>query len=326
MFSIASLPKTKICKLAKLYFSLTVLSICLLERAIAAPQVENNWRFVFPALVSVGQLVVLKPNVDLLDRHLTGGHNFDCRGEVLVPRNLELLFNANDSIVSRMNFFQQEPAKQLLAVSFTYTTLEDSQLKQLSGLRNLRYLDLDGAEVSDKGLMQLRSLSNLVYLNVAHTLTQAKFLSSCSTMTKLQYLDLQSNEITPSSLEVLTNFSQLKNLYLSRTGLDNNGMAVIAKLKALETLTVASNRRLDDTGLAKLKSLKKLKSIDVRDTSISARGLLVLKELPITGIKFDSSQCSLSELKILKQAFPHARLVRINRFESAPAEVLAPLH
>ena len=145
----------------------------------------------------------------------------------------------------------------------------DTGLQNLTGMKDLRSLNLDGVAVSDDGLAHLAGLRQLRNVNLSSTADHrpgtgphgrlgvggnASAWRVCRSMgpgwqawrrmRNLEILDLHDNGITDDGLRGLAGLSKLRELNLGDTSIGDAGLVYLAHLPRLETL------RLDRTKVA----------------------------------------------------------------------------
>lgn len=134
------------------------------------------------------------------------------------------------------------------------TQCTDEAMEQVGKLRRLQYLDVDGTEISNRGLEHLSGL------------------------TKLQTLDLQRTRITDPALRSLTKMRDLSELRLNETLINGSGLVHLQALPKLETLTM-DGTRLSDREVPLLAKLKSLRSLSIDATQVSPKGMAELAKL-----------------------------------------------
>jgi len=150
------------------------------------------------------------------------------------------------------------------ASPFTVVTVDLSRcagvtpdgLAQLRGLRDLVSLNLEGAGVTDAGLVHLSEMNALRFLNLA----------LCP-------------EVTDTGIGHLRVLAHLGTLNLHGTALSDDGLKPIGNLSRLTVLNL-SNTRITDPGLARLKGLFHLAELHLANTKVTETGLAHLIELP----------------------------------------------
>lgn len=120
---------------------------------------------------------------------------------------------------------------------------------------------------------------------------------------------LSSKKAGDAEIKLLEDIApQLVWLKAGGTSITDNGMAGIAKLRALIKLSI-DDTKITDKGIALLQSLSQLKYLNIVGTDITTNGIITLKGLPaLQSIYFYRSKISNADSVILRQAFPKAVL------------------
>jgi hypothetical protein len=225
-------------------------------------------------------------------------------------------------------------------------------LRGLTGLSRLRLSDCD--KITPAGLAALRELSNLQYLNIsswgwgaslgAHftpagtSFTKASInegLAALDVPGRLTTLDLTVCEVTDTGLAHVGSVTSLTDLRLTGVKLTNNGMQALGSLTNLRSLFLENLPAITDAGIAKLRILSKLESLEIQapatdawlarvaeivslrslrlqgaglsDTGVLAlRGLKKLEVLKLSGLKRD--RVTQSGLTALQNALPECEI------------------
>ena len=184
----------------------------------------------------------------------------------------------------------------------------ESGVARLGELRSLERLNLRGARMSDSGMEFMSHLRNLRELDVGMTQITDTSLEHLEGLPHLEKLALGGNRIGQSGLIFLQFLPSLKHLDLSGAQITDSGvwsvtltdlnMNRIAALKGLEVLNLAAadngyvasigdgvprlrNRiHITDLGLSELRTLTRLRSLDLSRSEVSAKGIGELGALP----------------------------------------------
>lgn len=133
----------------------------------------------------------------------------------------------------------------------------------LAGLRRLKILHLEGAQISSAGLAMLVEVP-------------------------LEEVDARDTDIDDTAVVHLARIPTLTCVRLSGTRVSSRGLKALASLPKLETLDV-SYTAVDEEGLSCLGGLKRLRSLDLGGTRVNSRGLEVLGQLPgLRELRLDS--------------------------------------
>lgn len=233
------------------------------------------------------------------------------KGKINVPKDMLVGFVAN-----RFFFVNPQIIKGFSPDSFDVVTLRllsmddseddlvDRALAAISHLKGIKRLVLDRSEASDVGFKSVAKLTDLEQLDGFLTPTQGAFLKDCTTLKKLKILSFDSVTIREEYLQYLKDYPSLRALSLSRTGMSNAGLKSIADCVALEELVVSRNLRITDAGLWQLKTLRKLRSLNLQETSVTTKGILALKGLPLKDLMVCSTSVSQADVPALRAVFP----------------------
>lgn len=135
-------------------------------------------------------------------------------------------------------------SRQKLHVSKSLFSDVDSQ--QLLALPDLRHLVLNATDITDASLNQINRLEHL------------------------EILDLSESSISDAIIPILGHLKQLRVLGLYATQITDSTMESISELPSLEMLNISLNPQITDVGFQQLAKLKRLKSIEIHGTNISA--------------------------------------------------------
>ena len=118
-----------------------------------------------------------------------------------------------------------------LSVSFfTAGTGADSLVKLLEPLKKqLVWLKLDNAVISDAAMDEIAKLTNLTRLQLSNTAITDKGLVKLQSLEQLQSLNLVGTKVTATGLTQLGKLKKLKSLYLYQTGVNNNDWSLLHK-------------------------------------------------------------------------------------------------
>lgn len=194
------------------------------------------------------------------------------------------------------------------------TGVTDKGMEHIRNLRRLRSLELAEPRVGDAGVAVLKDLPELAYLDIETATTDTGFrqigqlpslrwlrirmgkirgpgLAELATLPRLERLSLWGSAgLTDRHVKYLEGLTHLKSLTLwgaANPPLTDASLASIAKLDGLEELYfVRLDTRFTAAGIAHLKNLKNLKTVDFGSQSIDDAGLRHLAGVPgLTAIK-----------------------------------------
>ena len=155
--------------------------------------------------------------------------------------------------------------------------LNDEGVSHLENLTRLTELQ-DTApfrDVTDKGLRSLRKLTRLRTLSMMGSQMTNQGLACLEGMKQLQWLDISHTRVTEAGLGTLLSLPELRVLSLG-PGISKKGMAIIAKIPKLISLTVSVT---DDDALVPLREMPNLGLLDLSGSHLSDAGLVHLVQL-----------------------------------------------
>ncbi|MGK2860838.1 MAG: c-type cytochrome domain-containing protein [Chitinophagaceae bacterium] len=134
-----------------------------------------------------------------------------------------------------------------LSVSFfTAGPGADSLVKMLEPLKKqLIWLKLDNAAISDATMNELAGLSSLTKLSISHTPVTDKGLIKLQSLGQLQSLNLVGTKVTAQGIMQLNKLKKLENLYLYQSGVSQSDWPLLQK--AFPATTIDSGNYLVPT-------------------------------------------------------------------------------
>lgn len=162
----------------------------------------------------------------------------------------------------------------------------DEDLSFLSGLKNLKGLDLSGHAITDRGLERIVRCERLETLVLRDCRITDAGLEKLRKLESLESLDLGGTQVTDAGIRHLSQIRKLKVLVLDGTPVTGlgvldasrqNGKDDVPNFPALETLTLSDTRVTDEGASAiAMSQLKTLVSLDLCGTSLTSVGVTVL--------------------------------------------------
>lgn len=133
--------------------------------------------------------------------------------------------------------------------------MTDAGFAPLAKLTNLQRLHVHPlAKITGEGLKHLESLPNLRLLDLNRTQITDKGLAAISRLNHIDTLYLQSTKISDTALQHLVNLPKLRLLELGYTAVSDDALPYLAKIESLETVgledtktTEAARRKLDES-------------------------------------------------------------------------------
>jgi hypothetical protein len=187
----------------------------------------------------------------------------------------------------------------------------DAALKELAGLKQLRWLDLLLAhEVTDAGLRELARMKQLQMLDLLGARVTDAGLKELSGLAQLETLSLFKTNVTDDGLKELTRMKQLETLNLGGTQVTDVGLPDLARMTQLRSLDL-SVTEVTDAGLEHLKGLTNLDVLSLWGTKVTDAGLVHLKGLSgLRLLNLWKTQVTVEGVKKLQEALPDCYIRR----------------
>ncbi len=131
-------------------------------------------------------------------------------------------------------------------------TSGDFVLDRVTGLSDLRELDLSFAPATDAGLENLRLLKGLRKLDLSGSHVTSAGLKNLEWLTHLENLLLCDTEVTDAGLKHLEGLTQLRELNLAGTVIGDAGLEHLTGLTSLRTVRLYTGPEATDQGARRL--------------------------------------------------------------------------
>lgn len=158
-----------------------------------------------------------------------------------------------------------------------HTDITDAELMKLAGLSGLRWLRLDGCQITDDNVHYLVSIPDLETLYVSDTRISDAGLDQICSIRTLKKLTIDGTPITDKGLGSLRELPNLEELSLWRCYVTDRGCDTLAELRGLKKLSL-DGTQVTDKGVRKLFVLKDLERISLWKTPVTDRGVAALKK------------------------------------------------
>lgn len=175
--------------------------------------------------------------------------------------------------------------KSLEFLSLWGTTVRDNDIKRLTGLANLRMIDLTFTDVTGESLRTLSSLKKLVSVRLEGCDVKNEHLAPLAEMPQLAMLYLGRTNVTDAGLKHIRGLRNLNLLQLSDCAITDAGLASLGDLQVIQHLWLSKTIRygdddrsdLTDNCVDYLISLDTLIDLRIADSQLTKRGLKRLR-------------------------------------------------
>ena len=126
----------------------------------------------------------------------------------------------------------------LVGLHAEHTAVDDAQLRNLMGMRSLRFLDLTGTRVTDAGLVHLLGCTDLEVISLWDTAITDAALDLLGRLPELRQLGLGNTATTDAGLRHLAGLRRLRLVQLSGTAVEGPGLRHLYGLPELEMISL----------------------------------------------------------------------------------------
>jgi hypothetical protein len=159
------------------------------------------------------------------------------------------------------------------------TRVNDAWMERLSGLPDLRALDVANMDVRGPGLRAAGTLRSLESINLTLTPITDESLGALAGLTRLKVLGLASTKVTGTGMEPLQGLRKLENLNFHSTPVNDAGLEWIGKMSCLLRLEIV-HTQFTDAGTRALSGLLNLERLQLGSRKATGAGLAFLHDLP----------------------------------------------
>jgi hypothetical protein len=166
----------------------------------------------------------------------------DARGEIVIPSNRDVDLRVSNEAMSDLSLLSSLEADDLqeLSIICSRRIFKDTQLRHIENLTGLKGLALFETETGDVAFSRLSGLNNLRWLDIGDTQITDEGLAFIQGMSELAELALLNTRVSSACLHLFKKLRKLKRLDLMGTKVDDSGFEILAALKSLEDLRIVN--------------------------------------------------------------------------------------
>lgn len=280
----------------------------------------------FPERYSLGELYVLKPSSSSSDSEPATIMHSPARGRLKYPPGTRLLLKVSYEGAQHMAELAKLDPNCLFGINVKRLEVTDDDLKYVAKLTGLEHIELEGTDVTTKGIVNLDPLKNLRFLGCDKTLIRGDSMSSIAKHTKLENLVIGHNDLDDDSLKYLAALSKVTNLQVDNVHLSNKGLEHLLKLPALRVLKISGNNRISDLSIKMMENTK-IESLNVQSTGVGPASLpSFLKFRRLNHLKLEGRNFSPDQQQQFKKRLRPVKVSFEGKGKDFPKEMFEPLH
>jgi len=168
---------------------------------------------------------------------------------------------------------------KLSMLNLEATHLTDDGILRLRGMTHLRELAISGWRFSEPIALLLRSLPDLKSLRISFSRVDLPAMRHLRNIPGITSLCFGGSELDDQMLAHVAGLPELKVIWIPSTRVTDKGLVHLAGLPKLDELGLENNPTLTDSGLEHIAKITSLRTLVVRNTGVSPRGVDALKRL-----------------------------------------------
>lgn len=267
------------------------------------------WVFHFPHEAAFGEISQPDENNNFIDEKLPG-RRYLARDEVKLPsaRPIALLpVGPACRYPTLFKYFRDDEVAHLYL--YYNPDANDDLLFFVKHWKGLKLLKANDSSITDEGLSYLTDLPSLVSLSVSNTRVTGGAICKLHNLHKLHELHMTNLQDVLAVVDALKNSTNLTVLSVRMDHLTDNDADKLAKLPALQTLSIDRNEKMTDRTIEKLTKLKQIRTLTIYGLNLSPKVIPHLKQFPhLSELFIDVSHWSKDDIDHLKLALPKCHL------------------
>jgi len=189
-----------------------------------------------------------------------------------------VVIESNELTLADMQLIAQ--LSDLESIRLKSAFLDDDFVKVLSGLTQLKSVDFESSNITDRSLEILKEFPDIETLSLRQNVKLSdNAVALFAEFPNLKTLNiLYNNHLSPASLLKLGKLSSLRVLDVRGCQVGDDTLYFISKLEHLEEIRIRSNQ-VTNEGIEDIVNCKKLKLLELQDTSIEAGCAVFFNEM-----------------------------------------------
>jgi Leucine Rich repeat len=205
----------------------------------------------------------------------------------------------------------------------------DAALKHANHFKHLKCLILNCSDVSDASVSSLSQSGEIQFFSAFETPIKGDCFKSFPHYKNLQHLSCFDDAIKQENLEYLSQCPRLSSVDVRRTGIGDLGVKYLSRCPSITTLRLGGNPKISDACVKYLLNLKHVNWLDLDGTSVTFRGLSMLKPMNLDLLTVSEGTCKAKDLPALKRVAKHLGIVSqasTRARDKRDAEMFTPVH
>ncbi len=302
-----------------------------LRSACAAPADKNSdvrapIVMEFPDTYSMGELYILKRSASSNDSEPASKTHSPARGRLRFPPGTRAILEIGFDGSQHMSDLNRLDPNCLFGINMKRMEITDDDLKYVARLTGLEHVELEGTDISSKGIFIIEPLKKLRFLGADKTLIKGDAMKSIGKHTTLVNLVIGHNSLDDQCYKDLVGLKNVTNLQVDNTHLSDKGLDYIIKMPSLEVIKLSGNNRIGDTSMAKFQN-SKVKALNVQSTGVGPRSVPYFLKMPrLKHLKLEGRNFTPAQQKEAKEKLSRVTIQFQGKERDFPKELFDPLH
>lgn len=280
----------------------------------------------FPDTYSMGELYILKRSANSNDSEPASITHSPARGRLRFPAGTRAILEIGFDGSQHMSDLNRLHPNCLFGISMKRMEITDDDLKYVARLTGLEHVELEGTDITSKGIFNIEPLKKLRFLGADKTLIKGDAMKSIGKHTTLVNLVIGHNSLDDECYKDLAGLKNVTNLQVDNTHLSNKGLDYIIKMPSLEVIKLSGNNRIGDTSMAKFQN-SKVKALNVQSTGVGPRSVPYFLKMPrLKHLKLEGRNFTPAQQKEAKEKLSRVKIQFQGKEREFPKELFDPLH
>lgn len=280
----------------------------------------------FPSNYSMGELYLVKSSAGSDESEPSTFTHSPARGRLKFPPGTRAILKIRYEGSKHMSDLDRLSPNCLFGINMKRMEVTDDDLKHVARLTGLQHVELEGTDVTTRGVNYLDPLKNLTFLGVDKTLIKGDAMKSIGKHTQLRNLVIGHNDLDEECYKDLLGLKKLTNLHVDNTHLSEKSFDYIAKLPNLHLIKLSANNRITDKAMTKLQN-SKIQALNVQNTGVGPGSLPYFLKMPhLKHLKLERRNFSPAQEKEFEKKLPRVTFQFHGKERDMPKELFEPLH
>lgn len=280
----------------------------------------------FPEGYSLGELYLVKRTAKSNDSEPGTLTHSPARGKLRFPAGTRTILKVSYDGARHLSDLTKLDPNGLFGINMKRLEVTDDDMKYVAKLTGLKHIELEGTDITSKGIFNLEPLKNLQFLGADKTMIRGDAMKSIAKHPMMENLVIGHNDLDDDNLKYLVALKYVTNLQVDNIHLSNKGLAHVLKLPELTVLKISGNNRISDASILMMQKTK-IKSLNVQSTGVGPASLPYFQKLTrLRHLKVEGRNFSPEQQRDFREKLPHVKIQFDGKAKDIPREIFDPLH